>query len=504
MSLFTACSDDDDNSWQKLPQGEIVASNVSLQLNGQNTTGTVSFNALNLESAAVGLKDVIDGYSDVTVDVKMEKQTDGSFKLSGSKDITTKPVRTRSAAFLTVNVDGNITLDGKLSLNLSASGPGLYIGTYSAKTLTLSYGGNLLTGKTVVFDATNGDNVSLLLKDVIPGESETVLTGVSLNEDGFTGTATTTNATVEYSGNRENKVLTLNLNVIMNNPSGWVGTYGLGNYSVGNLEAFGPEFSIVATSSLYVDWQGIEDSTAPLYAALLRGLGGMLLPQVLKDVTFVKDGNITAQYSSNAITMDSNNIMGMLSGIVPSAEDVSALIPSEGWLQSPKNLAFWYEKEGQLYLKLNILGIIETAMGADASALSDVILTILQSEPSTIKGLLNTMLGVDFSGVTDETFATLLTWVKEGIPMDVKSTNGHTYVYLNKEALSPLLKSYKTGNVDTWGEEETTMDIVQIWTAIQKAGIIPEEYAAAGFLVAVVGGYYNMSTEFNLGLDLTK
>ena len=112
MSLFTACSDDDDNSWQKLPQGEIVASNVSLQLNGQNTTGTVSFNALNLESAAVGLKDVIDGYSDVTVDVKMEKQTDGSFKLSGSKDITTKPVRTRSAAFLTVNVDGNITLDG--------------------------------------------------------------------------------------------------------------------------------------------------------------------------------------------------------------------------------------------------------------------------------------------------------------------------------------------------------------------------------------------------------
>lgn len=508
MSLFTACSDDDeDNSWQKLPQGELIANDVNLQLNGEDATGTVNFKASGLESAQIGLKNLVDGYNDITVDVKMEKQSDGSFKLSGSKNITTKPVTrmpASPAALLVVNVDGSITMDGKLTLNVDASGAGLYIGTYTGEKLILSYGGNALIGKTVVFDATDGDNVSLLLTDVIPGENVTTLTGVSLNADGFSGTTTTANATVTYNGKRENKVLTLNLDVTMNNPSEWTGTYGLGDYSVGSIEFYGQAYSVVATSALYVDWQGIPDEAASLYAGLLRGLGGMLLPQVLKDVTFVKDGNIMAQYSSGTITMDPNSIMGMINGIVPSADDVNALIPSTGWLQSPKNLAFWYEKEGQLYVKLNIAGILGTAMGSDAGALSGIISTVLQSDPASIKGLLNTMLGVDFTKVSDETFATLLKWVNEGIPMDVKNADGHTYVYLNKDALSPLLKAYPTGEVSWDGEPETTMDIVQIWTALQEAGIIPKEYEAAGFLVAIIGAYYNMSTEFNLGLDLKK
>ena len=46
VSLFTACSDDDDNSWQELPKGEIKKQeNVDFQLNGTNTTGTVNFEA---------------------------------------------------------------------------------------------------------------------------------------------------------------------------------------------------------------------------------------------------------------------------------------------------------------------------------------------------------------------------------------------------------------------------------------------------------------------------
>lgn len=503
MSLFTACSDDeDDTSWKELPQGELVADDVVLQLNGENTTGTINFTASDLENAEVGLKNVIDGYSDISVSVKMAKQTDGSFKLSGSKEINTKPV-TRSTAFLTVNIDGTITLDGKLTLNISASGAGLYIGTYSGNTLKLSYGETALSGKTVVFDATDGDNISIVLKDVIPGESETTLSGVSLNADGFSGTANTTYATVQYSGAREDKVLTLKLNVTMNNPGGWAGTYGLGEYSVGSFDFYGTPFPTVATGALYVDWQGIEDQTAGLYSGLVRGLGGMLLPQVLKDVTFSKDGNITAQYSSGAITMDPDNIMGMLNGIIPTAEAVNALIPTEGWIQSPNNLAYWFEKEGKLYLKLNIAGILETTMGTDASELGVLISQILQSEPAVIKGLLKSMLKIDFSGVSDNTIATLLGWVNNGIPMSVKNADGHTYVYLDKDALSFLLKSYDTGEVD-WGEPVFTMDIVQIWNAVQEAGFIPKEFESAGFLLAVIGTYYNMSTEFNLGLDLKK
>lgn len=66
VSLFTACSDDDDNSWQELPKGEIKAENVDFQLNGTNTTGTVNFEATSLQSATVGFKNVVDCYNGKT------------------------------------------------------------------------------------------------------------------------------------------------------------------------------------------------------------------------------------------------------------------------------------------------------------------------------------------------------------------------------------------------------------------------------------------------------
>lgn len=51
VCVFTACSDDDDNSWKQLPKGEITADKVELNLNGQSTTGTVNFTALSLSAA---------------------------------------------------------------------------------------------------------------------------------------------------------------------------------------------------------------------------------------------------------------------------------------------------------------------------------------------------------------------------------------------------------------------------------------------------------------------
>lgn len=148
VSLFTACSDDDDNSWQELPKGEIKAENVDFQLNGTNTTGTVNFEATSLQSATVGFKNVVDGYSDITVDVTMEKQADGSFKFNGTKDIMTKPVTretSQPAPLLKVTVDGMITPEGKVTLNVSATGAGLYIGTYKDETLVLTYGVSIIS-----------------------------------------------------------------------------------------------------------------------------------------------------------------------------------------------------------------------------------------------------------------------------------------------------------------------------------------------------------------------
>lgn len=39
----------------------------------------------------------------------------------------------------------------------------------------------------------------------------------------------------------------------------------------------------------------------------------------------------------------------------------------------------------------------------------------------------------------DNTFATLLTWMKNGIPMGINQTKEHTYIYFNKETLMSLI-----------------------------------------------------------------
>lgn len=39
----------------------------------------------------------------------------------------------------------------------------------------------------------------------------------------------------------------------------------------------------------------------------------------------------------------------------------------------------------------------------------------------------------------DDTFATLLAWMKNGIPMGINQTKEHTYIYFNKETLMPFI-----------------------------------------------------------------
>ena len=463
VSLFTACSDDDDNSWQELPKGEIKAENVDFQLNGASTTGTVNFEATSLQSATVGFKNVIDGYSDVTVDVAMEKQADGSFKFNGTKDIMTKPVTRETAKptpLLKVTVDGTITPEGKVTLNVSATGAGLYIGTYKDETLVLSYGETLLTGKEVVFDATDGDNVTILLKSVIPGEEETNLTGVKVNGDGFSGTAKTSNASVEYTGSRKDKVLTLALKVTMNDPKGWAKT---NDYTNPNA---------VIAGAGYVNYVCVTESSdyGTSYGAMFRGIFGVLLPQVLQSVTLGADGNVTASYNSGAI-----QFQPMWALMPPTADVAKKLIPTEGWLQSPKNLAYWFEKDGKLYVKLNIPVIVAQAMGSGAAGLDGIIDQILKGDPATIKTLLAKLLKVESIAISDESIAMLLDWVNNGFPLNVKVANGHSYIYLDKASFDPLMAVHETGEVDSWGDPVKTSDILILWELLSNSGILPPE-----------------------------
>lgn len=509
VTFFTACSDDDeDNSWKELPNGEIKADQVDMKLNGETTTGAINFKATSLEAAQLDINNVIDGYSDVTVDLAMSKQQDGSFKLNGTYETTAKPVSRSAmkvAPLLTVTVDGTITADGKLTVNIGASGAGLYIGTYTKETLALSYGEAVLTGKQVVFDATDGNNISILLNDVIPGEAETTLTGIQLSNDSFSGTTETTYANIDYTGSHKDKVLTLKLNVKMKDPMGIAKTYSLGTYTTGPLEIDGTTMeNAVLGGALYMKWNSIVDGVdyGTPYSNLFRGIGSILLPQLLSSVTLNPNGNIGAEYIAKpTIAFDMNSALAILNGQAPSAGEVEKLIPTTGWTNAPEDLAYWYEKDGKMYVKLNVASIVSQAMGnSESDAISGIISGVLNGTPAEIKQLLANILKVDFSTISDETFTTLLSWVNDGFPMSVKTENGHTYMYLDKDAFDPIFKMRTITNAE--GEEEDTSDLMQLWSILSDANVIPEDYQMVGFLLGAISGTWSTTTEFSFGLDL--
>ena len=367
----------------------------------------------------------------------------------------------------------------------------------------MTYGETALTGKEVVFDATDGDNVSILLKDVIPGETETTLTGVQVANGGFSGSTKTNSSTIEYTGYRKDKVLTLNLKVTMNDPKGWAKTYTLGEYTLGTLDVDGtPMPNSVLTSSLYSNWEVEDAYYSTFFPAVLRTIGGLILPQVLQSVTLEADGNISAKYSSGSITFEPSWAMGLIfGGGAPGVDVLNKLIPTDGWQQSPKNLAYWFPKDDKLYLKLNVPAIISQAMGSNAESLAPIISEILNGDAATVKKLIGTMLKVDMSSISDETFEMLLSWVNNGVPLNVKTTDkGHTYIYLDKTAFDPIMVD-KEMSADS-SDFGAGSDLFKLWKIMMDAKIIPEDAAAAIILLIGLPQNWPSTTGFDLGLDL--
>jgi len=71
---------------------------------------------------------------------------------------------------------------------------------------------------------------------------------------------------------------------------------------------------------------------------------------------------------------------------------------------------------------------------------------ILNSDPVQLKNILSTISGqLDNSilsmlaGLDNATFQMLFGWIKEGIPMQMEKKDGHTYLYVTKDALTPFI-----------------------------------------------------------------
>ena len=54
-------------------------------------------------------------------------------------------------------------------------------------------------------------------------------------------------------------------------------------------------------------------------------------------------------------------------------------------------------------------------MGSNAESLAPIISEILNGDAATVKKLIGTMLKVDMSSISDETFEMLLSWVNNGV-----------------------------------------------------------------------------------------
>ena len=354
-------------------------------------------------------------------------------------------------------------------------------------TLDLTYSGEKLIGKTVSFQTEDSKKGTLTLNDIIPGEKETSFRiNLSEQEDNYTFSGETVSgagATVKYAGSITPKTMKLDLNVTMPQNQ-WIKTYQMSeltrgrgkdvirNQTTGEYE-WGESDNQILTAALYTDMDlEMLKEAGSLYATvsvIIKGMGGYLLPQLLKSVTLESDGNITAEYTSDElqlgeqkfseIDMDNpasqqqviNFIMMKLMFNTLSAEDITAATQGRNYADSPRGLAFWYLKNDLLYVKLNLPSIISLAMQGqgqtvDAHLIAGIADAILKSNPFLLKTLLgvvsesldNSLLSM-IANMDHQSFQMFFSWIKEGIPMQIEKENGHTHIYLNREALSPLI-----------------------------------------------------------------
>ena len=354
-------------------------------------------------------------------------------------------------------------------------------------TLDLTYSGEKLIGKTVSFITEDSKKGTLTLNDVIPGEKETSFRVDLLEkEDNYTfsgETVSAAGATVTYTGAITPKTMKLDLNVTMPQ-SQWMNSYllseltrGRGKDVVRNQETgqyeWGEADNQLLTAALYTDMdlEMVKDAGS-LYATvstLIKGMGGYLLPQLLRNVNLESDGNITAEYTTDEmqlgeqkfseINMDDPESMQQVSMFIMmklmfntlSAEDIAAATQGRAYAPSPRGLAHWYVKNDLLYVKLNLPAIISQAMQGqgktvDGNLIAGIADAILKANPFLLKTLLgavnesldNSLLSM-IANMDYQSFQMFFSWIKEGIPMHIEKVNGHTHIYLDRAALSPII-----------------------------------------------------------------
>lgn len=331
---------------------------------------------------------------------------------------------------------------------------GSYIKPY---TLDLTYSGEKLIGKTVSFKTEDSETGTLTLNNIIPGEKETPISRIQLYENEkkgyytFSGTNITMGgATVKYEGIITPKNMQLSLNVTMAYANSIAKTYTFPAYS----HTTDGESIIRNSGASYVNitTKAGGESLQPVILQIQQmatNILDVIFPYVLKDITFEKNGIVTASYTTSPVDM--NEIMEVANSGKTDAE-FKSLINKRTYESSPKGLAYWNQTGNKAFVvQLNIPAIVSliaqnNGKQIDYQLIAGISEALLKSDParlkltlSAINMILNNEIITYILQLDDDTFATLLTWMKDGIPMGINSTKEHTYIYFNKETLMPFI-----------------------------------------------------------------
>lgn len=174
-----------------------------------------------------------------------------------------------------------------------------------------------------------------------------------------------------------------------------------------------------------------------------------ILSDVLNQVDFAADGNITAKYySGTKFSMDW--IMGHMAEIIPSKDKT--------WLDSPSGLVNWYVKGNKLYVIPNIGNIIAQVMKDSGKSdmgnldLTSILDSLKGMSGKDIKALLSGILPkdlpLDLTKIPDAKMEEMVGWLTTGIPLNYKAKditlkNAKTltglYVYVDKDFVDPFM-----------------------------------------------------------------
>ncbi|WP_434476139.1 DUF4925 domain-containing protein [Bacteroides finegoldii] len=332
---------------------------------------------------------------------------------------------------------------------------GSYIKPY---TLDLTYSGEKLAGKTVNFKTEDSETGTLTLNDVIPGENTTPINDVQLNESGekdaytFNGTSVTeTGAEVKYSGRITPKAMQLSLEVTMAHYGSVANTYVFPAYSHTTTE----EVTVRNSGASYVNVTAKEEneSIKPIILQIKQmgtNVLDVLFPYILKDLTLERNGLVTANYTTSSINLD--EIIEIANANKTDAE-FKSLLRQRTYVPSPIGLAYWNQTDDNSFvLQLNIPAIISLITQNNGQEIDNQLIigigeSLIKSDPvrlklalSALNTVLNNQILTYILKVDDVTFTMLMSWLKNGIPMEIsQTTKDHTYIYFNKESLTPFV-----------------------------------------------------------------